>query len=300
MAPRLRENGQHFRTDSEGKVRIKRKGLFQRFFAEKGELFAHPNSDFKKDEIILPLKPNRRFQVRVTTADGKPAVNVPVALQTGKADFTFSQQVLHSDENGIAVFEGINELLQKVADYGNLYASPCYPWNDAKINEPHRMKLTEEILLSGETTLVLPATCEVTVNVLNPDGSPYQKEGFLLIDHNDKDQNWRYGLRTGQRIFDGVWTFPHLGTATDLIAEFRPKESRNSQNMEFRTSEFPGSGTTINITIQPSAFLIGKILDGDGKPITEHRLLIREDYDSTSGGGASNGRVTTDEAGNFR
>jgi hypothetical protein len=296
----LREHGIRYRTNNKGEVRLPRLGKYQFVFAEQGKLYSSPQiCSSKKGELKFELIPNRKFKVKVISANGLACADIPIELLRGDATLKTRQMLVYSNESGEAVLEGLNKHLEEVRNSGNLYVGFGFPMHLRKQNESTQVILTPERLMEGEVTLIKPGTCSIDVRVVEASGELCTEQGWIGIENKVPPQLY-LETRSSKNVDQGEAHFPDIGLDTELKVSFNPGSSRNDDLVEFLSPSTPGASMTVEIRRAPRASIVGTIVEDDGAPMAEQRIRTREFLDNGDGNLSIGNRFTTDAEGRFR
>lgn len=295
----LRKHGHHYQTDESGTVRLPLNGRYRRLFCEKGDLYSPARPHWKDEEITFELRPNLQFRVKVVAESGEAVADVPIELLSGEEGYGSCRHLVHTDNDGIALLEGLHEEVESSKKYGSLSVGFGFPIARSDQTEETQVLLTDELLERGELTLKMQPTCSLEVLVFEATGEACTEIGSVTIksrwDEENHSETRSYALLENGRAF-----FPMIGLNVDLFANFHAQESRSDDTIDFRSPTIGGEHLVVEIRRAPRSFVTGRLVDASGNPLAYTKLRTVEWLESENDDRGSGNRVVCDDEGRFQ
>jgi len=216
------------------------------------------------DALALALPAGSAASVRVVGVDGAPVANAPVALI--RADDPRPGRVSPiwrgtTDAAGLARVRGLRERAAEASSSGALSVVfvPAFP-GGAGSSSPFAVNAPP--LEPAE--LRLPETASIDVRVVDVSGALVDELGGVEL----------VAVEAGARrlgafapLDRGVAHFPFVGLEPELAAEVRLVERGAVLHGELAGARKPGTLVTLDLVLEPSPFLTGRVVDERGEPV---------------------------------
>lgn len=280
----LERYGDSYRTDEEGRVLLPPRKSYAYVGARAGEdwastyLFEDPETDGGTDLELL-VRPSVSFSVLVEDDLGRPVANQRVEYQEAFGPH-FAQWLAPSmtDELGVAQFRNLQDRLA-----------------DANPNQIHRIAVpipggvvAREFALheppTGQFTLRIPATGQVRVKVLRPDGTPIPDgKALQLQEYVAADSEGDYPRNNAQRgtqmrwVRDGEALFERVALNTEVVAWIQVPGQREAVEVRGMGPVTPGQEVELLLAAPPEPTRAGLIVrDHEGELVTEGVFQLQQ------------------------
>ena len=309
----LEKHGAHYRTGTDGRVRIPRPGSVGLVAAEIQNQFSMREWDPEKflpadAEILrLELRETESLQVLVVDEAGAPSAGVPVSLRFGGDEYTMDFLRTTTGADGIGVLKHAQLLLDAFSpgpreELSVALALPLATPVSAPLEPGHFPR--------EPVRLVLPPCGRVEIELRKPDGTLLGGEQLVflrtarLVTADDDDMGIP-GLpgfdSTATRARDGRAVFPRVGIALQLEASTIFPGAPEASKVKGAGPVLAGATARLVLEeTQNYPILSGRLLDAKGQPLRSCSVELRFPADKNEMGLSSHRSVPLDAEGRFR
>jgi 5-hydroxyisourate hydrolase-like protein (transthyretin family) len=302
LNPLLRSMGTHYRANERGEIRIKRPIEFPTALAEEGRRFMLVKAlSVEGDSMQLRLRRNQKLNVLVVNATEDPVAGVMVELHSGKtSNWWATSAKVHTNAEGIAVFEDMVTQMKHGRATGSLYAALSMPMKLADLVDHGRIEITPQILAAGQAKLRLPATGQVRITILNSKGDLEDSPGTVHLQSAPESNSSFSGTESQNESVDGQAVFPLVPLKTPLKASFIGDGARNTDFILFDgpTAENPEVEISLQRLVRDT--ISGRILDSAGQPLVNQMIRLRDQFATDEAFEDRLGQFETDANGRFQ
>jgi hypothetical protein len=302
LNPLLRRLGTHYQANELGEIRIKRPTKFPTALAEEGQRFRLVRAlSVEVDSMQLMLRRNQKLGVLVVNATEDPVAGVMVELHSGKtSNWWATSAKVHTNEEGIAVFEDMVNQVKHGRATGSLYAALSMPMKLADLVDHGRIEITAQIIAAGQAKLRLPAVGQVRITILNNKGDLEDSPGTIHLQSAPGNNSSFSGTEGQTESVDGQAVFDLVPLNTPLKAIYLGDGARNTDFIFFDgpTAENPVVEISLQRPVRDT--ISGRILDSAGQPLVNQLIRMRDQFATDEKFEDLPGQFETDANGRFQ
>jgi len=291
-------------TGGDGSIRIARPAGATSLLARHGGRCAIASlSPGGPGPVVLALRPSPPLQVRVLDHDGEAAAGVPVGIRPRGTAVWIREA--RSDADGLAVFPALRLLLPELPDQGLVVAPRLL------LGAAAEAAVAPDALPSRPVELRLPATGTVEVRVLGgSDGGRAADLRHVVLEPGARhvgppslaEPERPTVLQTEAPLReDGRAVFRWVGLGQDLAARAVFPDGSSAAGSPFSGPTRAGQRVQTLLELGPrSLVLSGRLVDGDGRPISGAGVEATLEYPALGVARDRSQSLPCDEDGRFR
>lgn len=274
----LKQFGHRYKTGADGTVRTRPFTDYPILLAtHNGSSGFNWQSEPGTREVEIAIEPEVIVTVQVVDSDGQAVPNAPVALMMQQERFTFTMFTRDTDSDGVLVLDDLKPYLESIGDRDGSSLAVSLATMTAKedLTETQRVTLNDEVRASGKVELVMPATGQVTVQVVSSDGSPY--EGMAMVNLRSDSETSQFGRQSDgvmRPVVDGSATFYHVALGRELVATLHTTEGNSIESTELHGPTQEGERIEVKIERPDYPRVRVQLVDGDGRPYADQRVHL--------------------------
>ena len=297
----LREFGHRYKTGADGTVRTRPFTDYPILLAtHEGRSGFNWQSEPGTREVEIEIEPELVVRVKVVDRDGQPVADAPVALRMDDPNYSFTLFTRNTDARGVLVLDDLNPYLESMGSReANLVIALATLQPSDQMDETTQVALDSKVQESGEIQLIMPETGQIVVEVVHPDGTPYQGSGAVTL-RRDGSQSG-FGPRQPENVMrtleNGHAVFHHVALGLQLTAELHSIESRNSQTLDGAGPTAPGERVVLRVERPAYPEVTVRLVDSDANPYAEQRVLLAVESEHQHGSYSNNLNKQTDDSG---
>ena len=268
--------------------------------ARAGDLWARESiGEDEEGPVRVQLERDQTLSARVVDTAGTPVAGVTVEIRSLRHSWSHVADDRETDADGLARFPHVQNVIRYDEDRTWVVGieAALDPW----VQEP----VDPRAWPAGPVTLVLPATGEVELLVLDEYGEPLAGAGTAtlgIVREGQPRQISPFGGERRQRVerdvVDGVARFPHVGLGLELELAAQREGSNVDTHVYGPGPLAPGQTAAYELRLGSDHPVVRlRAVDGKGAPLAQARVQVRIDYASRHMQNANEVSFVTDEQG---